>query len=258
MAGVTVVVEAIPEGWSIIVHRMVILALDTTTRAGSCALLRDGQILGVVTGDASLTQAARVPGDLMRLLDGAGATLTDVDLYAVATGPGSFTSLRVGIAAMQGLAFAGGRALIGVSTLDALAAIAFGTTPTSARRVACWVDAWRGEVFAAVHDGSGPVGEPTVASPEAVLADLDASTATSDTPTFFIGDGVALHRATIGQRLGARAHIVEPVTPALAPAIAALAADAANAGHRPPPHAIRALYVRRPDAELVRARAQHG
>ena len=65
-------------------------------------------------------------------------------------GPGSFTGLRIGIATMQGLAFAAGKPLIGVSGLDALARMA--DREAAGRRIATWVDAWRGEVFAALYD----------------------------------------------------------------------------------------------------------
>src|SRR5687767_5547251 len=100
---------------------MVILSLDTTTRAGSCALLRDDRVLREHAGDGSRDQAERLPGDLAALLDREGVTLHQVDAFAVATGPGSFTALRVGIATLQGLAMATGKPLIGVSAFDALA-----------------------------------------------------------------------------------------------------------------------------------------
>src|SRR6185503_1614633 len=94
--------------------------------------------------------------DLMTLLDEAGSDLASVDVFAVATGPGSFTGLRIGIAPMQGLAFAGGKRLIGGSSFDALARDA------AAARTATWIDAWRGEVYAAVYEHGGrtrgPVG----------------------------------------------------------------------------------------------------
>src|SRR5688572_4397078 len=79
---------------------MLILSLDTTTRAGSCALLRDERVLREQASDASRDQAERLPGDLAALLEREAVPLAAVDAFAVATGPGSFTGLRVGIATM--------------------------------------------------------------------------------------------------------------------------------------------------------------
>jgi len=72
-------------------------------------------------GDPAHTHGQRLPGELMRLLDQAGVRIEDVDLFAVAAGPGSFTGLRVGIATVQGLAMARRRRVVAGSTLDALA-----------------------------------------------------------------------------------------------------------------------------------------
>src|SRR5687767_7395786 len=99
---------------------MLVLALDTTTRQGSVALAREGDILGSGAGDAAITHGARLPGDLARLLGQHGLRIADVDLFAVAAGPGSFTGLRIGIATMQGLALGNGKPLAGVSALDAI------------------------------------------------------------------------------------------------------------------------------------------
>jgi tRNA threonylcarbamoyladenosine biosynthesis protein TsaB len=100
---------------------MLVLALDTTTRRGSAALLRDGALLDCEAGDAARTYGERLPADLIRLLERHALSVRDIDLFAVAAGPGSFTGLRIGIATMQGLALAGNRLMVGVSTLDALA-----------------------------------------------------------------------------------------------------------------------------------------
>lgn len=218
---------------------MLVLALDTTTRGGSCALLDGDVVVREQGGDPVRSHAERLPGDLIALLDGAGRSPDDVDVYAVAIGPGSFTGLRVGIATMQGLAFATGKPLIGASALDALAQIA------NAPRVATWVDAWRGEVYAALYEDGRELESPTVERPERVLARFD------DRPTLFIGDGAASYADAI-RRVLPSATIAEPALPLLASMIARLAGDEASAGHRPSPHAIRALYVRRPDAEVAR------
>jgi tRNA A37 threonylcarbamoyladenosine modification protein TsaB len=116
-------------------------------------------------------------------------------------------------------------------------------------RVATWVDAWRGEVFAALYEDGREVEAPIVDRPDHLLAML------ARRPTVFTGDGVEGHRAAIVAALGDQAHFTAPVTPALAGAMAALAYEAFQAGLRPLPHAIRPLYVRRSDAELARDRS---
>src|SRR5437016_1414039 len=99
---------------------MRILALDTSARRGSVAWLTpDG--CDARTGDANRTHTQRLPGELLALLHDHGASLRDVDLFAVISGPGSFTGLRVGIAAIQGLSLVGGQKVVAVPTLDAIA-----------------------------------------------------------------------------------------------------------------------------------------
>jgi tRNA threonylcarbamoyladenosine biosynthesis protein TsaB len=137
---------------------MVVLGLDTTTRAGSCAIARDGRVVLEHSSDTA-EHASRLPRDLMVLLEEAALTLQDIDVFAVATGPGSFTGLRIGIATMQGLAFARNKPLIGVSSFDALADRAGGG------RTAIWIDAWRGEVYAALYERGEEVLPPVVAHP---------------------------------------------------------------------------------------------
>jgi tRNA threonylcarbamoyladenosine biosynthesis protein TsaB len=221
---------------------MLILSLDTTTRGGSCALLRDDLVVCEQPGDASRDQAERLPGDLAALLQRESLTLDAIDAFAVATGPGSFTGLRVGIATMQGLAFATGKPLIGVSAFEALAKRA---DDADREAVATWIDAWRGEVFAALYEGGREAGAPVVAPPEALLEQRRGKT------TRFTGDGAALYEQQIRATLGDAARFTTPIAPPLAGAVAALAAEAFMAGHRPLPHAIRPIYVRRSDAELA-------
>ena len=228
---------------------MVVLALDTTMRGGSCALARDGTVVLERAGEGSRSQAERLPRELMQLLEEAGTTLRQVDVFAVATGPGSFTGLRVGIATMQGLAFGEGKPLVGVSTFDALAAVARaepGQTGEPPRElIVTWIDAWRGDVFAAVYDGDREIEPPVVGSPRDLLAHVNA-------PALFIGDGAALHAGAIRAAMGDRARLAAPADPLLAGRIATSATARAQAGEAPPPHAIRPLYVRRSDAELAR------
>jgi tRNA threonylcarbamoyladenosine biosynthesis protein TsaB len=239
---------------------MLVLALDTTTRGGSLALVRNGGVLELLAGDGTRTHAARLPGDILDCLARHQAGIRDIDLYGVAVGPGSFTGLRIGIATIQGLAFAGGRQVVGVSALDALveAADAAGVAeaPDGGLRAA-WMDAQRGEVYGRLYRRSAgswqPQGEPSVNSPAGTLEAWAPDLAGA--PAEFVGDGAVAHAAALKGVLCGGARLIVPVPP-LAAAIAAIAIRRrSEAG---PPHRIRPLYVRRPDAELARERRQAG
>lgn len=231
---------------------MLVLALDTTTRRGSVALARDADLLDLELGDPALTHGQRLPGDIIRLLDRQRVSLGEIDLFAVAAGPGSFTGLRIGIAAMQGLALANGRGILGVSALDALqASVPEAGVPAAVSHVGAWMDALRGEVFAALYSGRTVIDEPTVNAPAATLGRWEPMLA--GTRAAFIGDGALAYAEVI--RAAVPAAVIIQSVPPLAPAIARLAAE--RAGHQiTPPHAIRPIYVRRPDAELARDRTK--
>jgi len=230
---------------------MLLLSLDTTTRAASCAVARDGVVLNEEPIDPARQLALQLPGALRDILDLSAIALEDVDAFAVATGPGSFTGLRIGIATMQGLAFGEGKPLIGISGLTALRAVA--SPAFLGSRIAAWVDAWRGDVYAVLFEDGRQVGEPIVARPDQLLATLAmASRDLHANDITFIGDGAETYRDLIVSRLGGAARIADPAAPLLAGVIAVLATIEFTKGHRPPPHAIRPLYVRRPDAELAR------
>jgi len=232
---------------------VLILSLDTTTRAGSAALVLDGRVLAVFEGDATRTHGERLPGELDRVLEAAGVSLHDVDLLAVAAGPGAFTGLRIGLASMQGVAMAADRPVIGVSALEALAFAAFERMHVDSARVGGWMDAARGEVFAALYDvhlvtDGDPasnaqthlteVAGPVVGPPDQVWADWESLRVPGMT---IAGDGAVRYAAALGEDV----RVLPP--PALAPAIARLAFWTARAGGPHPPHQLRPLYVRRPD-----------
>ena len=225
---------------------MLVLSLDTTTRAGSAALVDDGRVRAELIGKESLTHGQRLPADLMRLLDGQGMSIADLGLLAVAAGPGSFTGLRVGISAMQGLAFATDLEIVPVSALDALArAGADGDTP-----VAAWMDAQRGQVYAALYSPKGAVQiDASSLPPEETLDDW--SRRGFPGVVTFVGDGALRYAEIIRRRLGSSATVASQVPP--------LAGIIGQIAHEHPeravmPHAVVPIYVRRPDAELARLR----
>ena len=128
----------------------------------------------------------------------------------------------------------------------AICSIAAVARPPDGGRVATWVDAWRGEVYAALYQGGREIESPTVEHPEAIVRRLGPGR------YVFVGDGVASFTALIRETLGDRAVFVDPVSPLLAGVIARLAGEAAHAGVHTAPDAIRPMYVRRTDAELAR------
>jgi len=233
---------------------VLLLSLDTTTPKASCAVARDGVVINEEPIDAARQLALQLPGTLRDILDLSGVGLDEVDAFAVATGPGSFTGLRIGIATMQGLAFGTGKPLIGMSGFAALRAVA--SPAFLGSRIAAWVDAWRGDVYATLFEDGRAIEDAVVAKPSDLLDQLAPRGFAND--VLFIGDGAERYRDLIMSRLGHAARIADPSTPLLAAVIAMLATIEYKNGHRPAPHAIRPIYVRRSDAELTRARGPQG
>jgi tRNA threonylcarbamoyladenosine biosynthesis protein TsaB len=237
---------------------MRVLALDTTTRDGSVALIDGGRIVAERCGDVSRTHAERLPGEILVLLEAEGLRLTDVDLFAIASGPGSFTGLRVGIATIQGLALVERRKVVAVSALEALAQ-AGSRGREEGSLVASWMDAHRGEVFASLHRVTNgllftrarleELCAPVVGEPPSVLAEWAG--AIDETPLFVIGDGAVRYETVVRSRLP-QAEIAVP--PMLAGTIGLMAAARAGAGAAVDPAELRPVYVRRPDAEIDRDR----
>lgn len=239
---------------------MLVLALDTTNRAGSVALVEDDRLVEERAGDPARSHAERLPAEITALLAARAVRLAEVDLYAVASGPGSFTGLRIGIATVQGLAFVNHRPVVGVSALDALAEAAAAGGPPGAL-VAVWMDARRGEVFSALYRVRAPeslVSErlvelegAAVGDPESTLARWEGSL--DGHASRFVGDGAELYASLLRSRAGDGGVIVQP-TPALAGVIGRIARRRAALGAATEPGTVRPLYVRRPDAERDRDR----
>jgi tRNA threonylcarbamoyladenosine biosynthesis protein TsaB len=231
---------------------MRVLALDTSGRAGSVALVEDGRILEERPGDASRTHGERLPGELAAL----GAAWSSIDVFAVAAGPGSFTGLRIGIATMQGLALVSRRRMVGISALEAHAQlVSRGLGPGAL--IASWIDAQRGDVFSALYR----VADAPVFTPER-LVELEAPAVADPTLTLaawsnhhtqsatFVGNGAVRY-----ERAGAGVGDLRGLTAAPVPiagAIGCMAAVRAERGLATLPALVHPLYVRRPDAELHR------
>jgi len=233
---------------------MRVLALDTTTPGGSAALVDETRVVAELAGDPSRSQAEQLPALLLRVLQSTGLAVEHVDRFAVASGPGSFTGLRIGIATIQGLAIVTGKPVVAVSALDALGHIAArGLAPGSL--VAAWMDARRREVFSAIYrvsDADDFSHERLVVVEPASVGDPAATVerwrAIAPLPVAVAGDGAVAYAALLGDA----ARVLEPGV--LAPALGLAAVSLSRAGHDVAPGSVQPLYVRRPDAEIARDR----
>ena len=204
-----------------------ILAVDTTGEHGSLALVHGGEVLEEVAMHAPAGFAQVLYGGLEGLLARHGVRASDVDCFAAASGPGSFTGVRVGLACVKGLAEALGKPAVAVSNLEALARC--GTAPLRG----AVIDARREQIYGAVYDAAG-----TLVSPE-IVERWDAWFAS-------LPEGV-------GEFVSAMPLPVPRLIPApesLASRIAEIAACRLARGEASDPAALDANYVRRSDAEL--------
>ena len=232
----------------------ILLALDTSSRVTSIAVLRGRDLIGSFSVDGDEKRSERLWLDLQTLLEEAGLTINHVNLFGVCTGPGGFTGLRVGLAAVKGLAAATGKPVIGVSSLAATAFAARGDGP-----VCAMLKAYKGDVYSQLFsfDSGKPVAlsAPLVSSAgEAVerVAQLDS--------VVFIGDGASENASLIheigGQRVIASEQRVpgsswriQPASAPLAEMVARLAALESARGDTQTAESLRACYVRPAEAE---------
>ena len=164
---------------------MLILAFETSAKAASAALLRNGILLGESYQNTGLTHSQTLLVMAQDLLKQCGLTVGDVTHVAVAEGPGSFTGIRIGVAAAKGLSWGGELPLCGVSTLEAMA-VGLGAY----EGIVCPVmDARRSQVYNALFRAEG--GKLTRIAPDRAISleDLGKELAELPGPVFLVGDG---------------------------------------------------------------------
>jgi len=216
---------------------MRILAFDCAGAQCAAAILADGRVVAEKRILAARGHAQLLIPLLIELLGAAGLGFGDIDRFAATTGPGSFTGIRVALAAAHGLALGTGKPIIGITMFEALAAMA-AEAGIAAPRLLVAIDSRRAELFVQLFDPAGAaLGEPAMLSPEAIAA--------------WAGPGrLAL--------TGDAAHLVAPHldeivdtawTTQIDPVIVARLAAGRAAGPAPAP-----FYLRAPDAVPARIR----
>lgn len=221
-----------------------ILAVETATLAGSIALARGNELIVASSGDPAVSHSNTLLADLDKLLSRTTFKLADIDLFAVAAGPGSFTGLRIGIATVKALAATLARSCAAIPTLQAVA-LAGGASEASV----ALLPAGRGEVFAQLFsvsaDAVTALDEPSHISPQKMI-DKYGSLETA----LWCGEGALAQRELIESSAAGKQWRFAPRTDNFARQVAALALSNFRQDRLVAPDALQAIYVRPSDAEL--------
>jgi len=238
---------------------MLILAIDTSARAGSVAVLRDRHLLASVSSLELTPYDNRLFRDIDDLQNRANFAIQDVDVFAVVVGPGSFTGLRIGLTAVKAWAEIYQRPIAAISGLEAIASQAHAKRSQTREPytvIAPFQDARRGQIFGAIYRRNGPetaklelVGEENTLSAVEFLALVTRNAGQSApiliSPTPGLLSDVQVQSAgSFGEPW-----VVEAASPVLAPIIGQLGFDRAERGELVDSLLLDASYVRRTDAE---------
>ena len=176
---------------------MLTLAFETSAKAASVALTENGKLLGESYQNTGLTHSQTLMVMAEDLLRSSGKTMADVTAVAVAEGPGSFTGVRIGVAAAKGLSWGGQLPCYGVSTLEAMA-VSLGIYEGY---VCACMDARRSQVYNALFLVEGGNLERCTEDRAIALADLKTDLMHIDGPIYLVGDGAVLTHKTLGQEI---------------------------------------------------------
>lgn len=224
------------------------IAIETSGRIGSIAIVRDGQVLFEEQFPHGLQHAAQIVPIIDRLSRAAGWQPRDVEELYLSIGPGSFTGLRIAVTLAKTMALATGTPIVAVPSADVLAHNA----PADAQHVIIVLDAKRGQIYTARYrraNQGNPAGESCWRAEEpAHLDTLPAMLERSPRPVHLLGEGIAYHRHEIRddpqiiitpeERWRARASVV-----------ARLGGELARSGAFADPLTLAPVYIRLPEAE---------
>jgi tRNA threonylcarbamoyladenosine biosynthesis protein TsaB len=223
---------------------MLILALDTTTVSGSVALLENARLLAEINAESPTTHSSRLLRSIDDLLKRNSLEIQDIEGFAVAAGPGSFTGIRIGLSTIKAFAFASRKPVAPVSSL---AALAMKLQETQGRLFCPLIDAKKGEVFAALFEQRGRNLKPLIKEgaygPDALLARLPAHRI-----IHFIGSGVETYAEKIRAYLGDKARLSSR-SPFIGFEVGLIGREILKKGRGVSAEALEPLYYRKSQAE---------
>jgi tRNA threonylcarbamoyladenosine biosynthesis protein TsaB len=243
---------------------MIVLGIDTSTYHGSIAIVENERLLSEFSIPFINSYSKRLISIIDDLLKKCEVKFKDIDGYAIAIGPGSFTGLRIGVSTCKGFSLATGRPVIPVGTLDAMAEsiLDFGFRISDFKEyksqipnhksqihlICTLIDAKKGEVFASLYkkiDGKiKKITEDMAINPERLCQEINE-------PTIFFGDGVKSYGDLIKKRLKGLAYFYNDVPKnSIAASIAFMGAKKLERGDVPDTASLKPKYIRRPEAEI--------
>ena len=222
---------------------MKILAFETSAKAGSVALLEDGKLLAESYQNTGLTHSQTILAMAQDMLKSCSITPNEVNAVAVAAGPGSFTGVRIGVAAAKGFAWGGEIPCYGVSTLEAMA-----RNTGIGGYVLPVMDARRSQVYTALFRGTERLWEDQAIS----LAELAEKLKALDAPVQLVGDGSVLCYNTLKEEIPALVMPAEHLQHQRAAGVALAAMAAIERGDKGDAAALKPNYLRLSQAERER------
>ena len=221
------------------------------------ALLRDGTVLRFVTHESREDYSTWLLPAVRECLAGSGLHMEEVDAYAAAAGPGSFTGVRVALATVKAWAEVYGKRIVAVSRLEALAEEAAAGTPW----VAAFANAQRGQIFGAVYQRQGTslkrLGDELVVAPGRFVEGA-AELAQGESVSWISTDAECVIAEEAWKAREMRGEKVECVSSVRAPMVGRMGLAALAEGRVTDALALDANYVRRPDAEIFWRGVAHG
>lgn len=228
---------------------MIVLAIDTCDSRGSVALMRDGAVLASAEHDSAEEYSAWLLPAVEAVLKKAGLGMADVEAYGVASGPGSFTGVRVGLTTVKAWGEVYGKPIAAVSRLEAMASQAV----TDAAYVAAFANAQRGQVFGAVYRRKGVglerVGDEMVIAP-GKFVEMAAELVQGGQVAWVSPDAAHILVEAAWKDRENRGEKIESVSGYLGPVIGRMAASEVAAERWTDALSLDANYVRRSDAEI--------
>lgn len=232
---------------------MIILALESSATACSAALTREGEIVSQAYENSGLTHSRTLLPMVNHVLESGGVTIDEVDVVAVAAGPGSFTGLRIGVATAKGIAWPADKDCAACSTLESMA---WQVAHLKGKLIVCAMDARRKQVYNALFLAQGDHLERLTPDRAISLDELAEELKKYENSKIVIGDGASLCYNTLTEQ-GIALELAPPhLRMQTAWGVAQAAQEMAAAGKLVKSHALVPVYHRLSQAERERLEKQ--